>query len=98
MLNAVEATNGSSTVRVEVGEKESPFIRVKDDGHGIPDAFMQHVLFKPFTSTKKQGMGIGLYQSRQIIEAHGGRIEVVSSLDHGSEFTVWLPKMQAVVA
>jgi putative PEP-CTERM system histidine kinase len=98
MLNAVEATNGSSKVRVEVGEKESPFIRVKDEGHGIPDAFMQHVLFKPFTSTKKQGMGIGLYQSRQIIEAHGGRIEVVSSLDHGSEFTVWLPKMQAVAA
>jgi putative PEP-CTERM system histidine kinase len=98
MLNAVEATNGSSKVRVEVGEKESPFIRVKDEGHGIPDAFMQHVLFKPFTSTKKQGMGIGLYQSRQIIEAHGGRIEVVSSLDNGSEFTVWLPKMQAVAA
>jgi putative PEP-CTERM system histidine kinase len=98
MLNAVEATKGSTTVRVEVGEKESPFIRVKDEGHGIPASFMQHVLFKPFASTKKQGMGIGLYQSRQIIEAHGGRIEVVSSIGHGSEFTVWLPKIQAVTA
>lgn len=94
MLNAVEATDGSTPVRVEVGENGSPFIRVKDDGCGIPAEFMRHVLFKPFTSTKKQGMGIGLYQSRQIIEAHGGRIEVESRIDHGTEFTVWLPKMQ----
>ena len=98
MLNAVEATDGSTPVRVEVGENGSPFIRVKDEGCGIPAAFMKHVLFKPFTSTKKQGMGIGLYQSRQIIEAHGGRIEVVSTIDQGSEFTVWLPKMQAETA
>ncbi len=94
MLNAVEATEGNTPVEVEVGENGSPFIRVKDKGCGIPEAFIQHVLFKPFTSTKKQGMGIGLYQSRQIIEAHGGRIEVESSIDQGSEFTVWLPKMQ----
>lgn len=96
MLNAVEATDGNASVKVEVGENESPFIRVKDEGCGITAQFMRHVLFKPFTSTKKQGMGIGLYQSRQIIEAHGGRIEVESSIDHGSEFTVWLPKMQEV--
>jgi putative PEP-CTERM system histidine kinase len=94
MLNAVEATDGSTPVKVEVGENGTPFIRIKDKGCGIPAAFVQHVLFKPFSSTKKQGMGIGLYQSRQIIEAHGGRIEVVSTLDQGSEFTVWLPKMQ----
>ncbi len=98
MLNAVEATDGSTPVRVEVGENGSPFIRVKDEGCGIPAAFLRHVLFKPFTSTKKQGMGIGLYQSRQIIEAHGGRIEVESRIDHGSEFTVWLPKMQSDTA
>lgn len=94
MLNAVEATDGNTPVSVEVGENGAPYIRVKDEGCGIP-AFMQRVLFKPFTSTKKKGMGIGLYQSKQIIEAHGGRIEVVSSVDQGSVFTVWLPKMQA---
>lgn len=98
MLNAVEATDGNTPVRVEVGENGSPFIRVKDEGCGIPEAFRQHILFKPFSSTKKQGMGIGLYQSKQIVEAHGGRIEVESSIDHGSEFTVWLPKMQAGIA
>lgn len=95
MLNAVEATEGNTPVTVEVGENGGPFIRVKDEGCGIPEAFVQHVLFKPFTSTKKQGMGIGLYQSRQIVEAHGGRIEVESRIDQGSEFTVWLPKTSA---
>ena len=94
MLNAVEATNGNTAVKVEVGGDEMPFLRVKDDGCGIAPAFMQHVLFTPFTTTKAAGLGIGLYQSKQIIEAHGGKIEVISTIDQGSEFTVWLPKMQ----
>lgn len=95
MLNAVEATNGNAPVTVEVGEDETPFFRVKDEGCGIAPAFLQHVMFTPFVSTKKTGLGIGLYQSKQIVEAHGGKIEVVSTVDQGSEFTVWLPKMQA---
>ncbi len=98
MLNAVEATNGTKPVKVEVGENGSLFFRVTDEGCGIAEAFVQHTLFKPFTSTKEQGMGIGLYQSRQIIEAHGGRIEVVSTIGQGSEFTVWLPRIQAEAA
>ncbi len=98
MLNAVEATDGRAPVTVEVGEEETPFFRVKDEGCGIPAAFIQHILFTPFNSTKKTGLGIGLYQSKQIVEAHGGTIEVVSTIDKGSEFTVWLPKMQTVSA
>ncbi len=93
MMNAVEATNGSKPVQVEVGERETPYFRVKDEGCGIPDAYLQNVLFKPFSSTKKHGLGIGLYQSKQIVEAHGGTIEVVSRVNQGSEFTVWLPKL-----
>ena len=97
MLNAIEATEGNTPVMVEVGENESPFIRVTDEGCGIPEMFLKHILFTPFNSTKKTGLGIGLYQSKQIVEAHGGTIEVVSAVDHGSEFTVWLPKMQPAI-
>ena len=48
-------------------------------------------LFEPFVTTKRKGLGIGLYQCRQIIEAHGGRIEVESCVGGGSTFTLWLP-------
>ena len=55
------------------------------------------MLFRsPFKSTKAKGMGIGLYQCKQIVEAHGGRIEVRSALAEGSEFVVCLGDRQAL--
>ncbi|PLX45169.1 MAG: hypothetical protein C0609_03685, partial [Deltaproteobacteria bacterium] len=48
-------------------------------------------LFKPFSTTKKKGFGIGLFQSRQIIYSHGGTISVHSEEGRGSIFTVRLP-------
>lgn len=92
MLNAVEASSGKRPVRVEVGMAEAPYFRVKDEGCGIPGDYLRDNLFTPFKSTKNKGLGIGLYQSKQIVESHGGKIDVKSELDMGSEFTVWLPK------
>jgi len=97
MLNAIEATDGKHPVTVEVGVDQVPFFRVKDDGCGIPDNFLRINLFTPFKSTKKTGLGIGLYQCKKIVEAHGGKIEVMSELDKGSEFTVWLPEGSGTV-
>ncbi|HEX2770699.1 MAG TPA: XrtA/PEP-CTERM system histidine kinase PrsK [Geobacteraceae bacterium] len=94
MLNAIESTAGKKPVTVEVGKEETPFFRVKDEGCGIPEDFLRNSLFTPFKSTKKKGLGIGLYQCKKIVEAHGGKIEVISELDKGSEFTVWLPDRQ----
>jgi putative PEP-CTERM system histidine kinase len=92
MLNAVEASDGTKPVTVEVGERDNPFLRVKDVGCGIPLEFQRHKLFAPFKTTKNRGLGIGLYHCKQIVEAHGGKIEVTSELNRGSEFTVWLQK------
>jgi putative PEP-CTERM system histidine kinase len=92
MLNAIEATEGKHPVTVEVGLAESPYLLVKDEGCGIPEDFLRNSLFTPFKSTKKKGLGIGLYQCKKIVEAHGGKIEVISELHKGSEFKVWLPK------
>jgi len=91
MLNAIESSAGNQPVTVEVGKEAAPFFRVKDEGCGIPEDFLRDSLFTPFKSTKKKGLGIGLYQCKKIVEAHGGKIEVISELDKGSEFTVWLP-------
>lgn len=93
VVNALEATDGKGPVRVEVGTGSEPFIRVSDNGCGIPEEFLRSQLFSPFKTTKKKGLGIGLYQCRQIVEAHGGRIDVESTVGKGTVFTVWLPSV-----
>lgn len=89
VVNALEATEGKGPVTVEVGQGSGPFVRVIDAGCGIADEFRPY-LFSPFRSTKKKGLGIGLYQCRQIVEAHGGRIDVESELGRETVFTVSL--------
>lgn len=90
-LNALEASPDGRPVTVTAGAATEPFVRVTDQGGGIDPEFVKNGLFEPFKSTKAKGMGIGLYQCKQIVEAHGGRIEVKSVVGEGAEFTVWLP-------
>ena len=89
IMNGIEASDTHESVAIEVGCSSVPYISVIDRGCGMPARFLRKELFKPFRTTKKQGLGIGLYQCRQIIEAHGGRIEVSSEEGSGSVFTVW---------
>jgi len=92
LLNAVEAVNGSGVIRVETGRRgEMAFIRVEDNGPGISEEYQRDQMFRPFRTTKDKGLGIGLYQSKQIMEAHGGRIEVSSIVGEGSVFMLYLP-------
>ncbi|MCC6345841.1 MAG: hypothetical protein IT388_01490, partial [Nitrospirales bacterium] len=60
----------------------------------MTEEFQRKHLFKPFFTTKEKGLGIGLYQCRQIVEAHGGSIEVSSAPGKGSVFTVALPSFR----
>jgi putative PEP-CTERM system histidine kinase len=66
-------------------------LSVSDNGEGMSREMMENSLFLPFRTTKKQGMGIGLFQSKMIVEAHGGRIEVESEEGKGTVFRVLLP-------
>jgi hypothetical protein len=59
--------------------------------------FMASSLFKPFQTTKKQGLGIGLFHCKKIVEAHGGRIEVESERGEGASFRVLLPSKKRSV-
>lgn len=86
-LNAVEASNGKP-VHVEIDEDEVPLVRVSDEGGGIAPDVLRQGLFKPFSSTKQHGMGIGLYHSRKIAEAHGASIGVNNRPGVGCTFTV----------
>lgn len=88
-LNGIDASQGEG-VLAEVGAEGAPYIRITDRGCGMSSPFIRQDLFNPFCSTKQQGLGIGLYQCRQIVGAHGGRVEVVSKEGVGTVFTVWL--------
>ena len=92
LVNAVEASNGAEPVRVSFGKRDkTAFVEVSDKGCGMSDDFIRDRLFQPFETTKKHGFGIGLYQCRQIMESHGGSIEVVSREGEGTTFTLLFP-------
>jgi putative PEP-CTERM system histidine kinase len=66
-------------------------LSVADGGRGMSADFIEQQLFKPFRTTKSGGLGIGLFQAKKIIEAHGGTIEVDSREGVGTTFTLRLP-------
>lgn len=92
--NALNYTNKGGTVKVLAKAQSGDFIfSVTDNGNGIPQSDIPN-LFKRFsqgTARKRStGTGLGLYLSRQIVEAHGGKIWVDSKVDKGSEFSFLL--------
>ena len=90
-LNALEAMpgGGALTVRSHLG---AGGIRIdfQDTGDGMSDEISSKI-FDPFFSTKEKGMGLGLCLAHNIVDAHGGRINVESTPKEGSTFTVVLP-------
>jgi signal transduction histidine kinase len=64
----------------------------------MSDEFMQESLFRPFKTTKQNGLGIGMFQSKMIVEAHGGRIAVASTPGKGTTFQVFLRAPHATAA
>lgn len=72
-------------------------VRVMDNGPGI-DPAVAPSLFDPFVSTKEGGMGVGLFISRRIVEAHGGSIVVEPAAGGGAVFRFTLPIAEEVVA
>ena len=79
-------------MRVETRQSDDwAIVSVADNGCGMSPAFLRASLFRPFQTTKKKGLGIGMFQSKMIVEAHRGKIRVESEPGAGTTFRVMLP-------
>lgn len=86
--NSMHALESSLQKRIVISAYEEDhlvIIEVADTGKGIPDKEMKEI-FVPFFSTRKDGSGIGLSLSKQIMSMHGGRMRVTSVLSEGTRF------------
>jgi CheY-like chemotaxis protein/anti-sigma regulatory factor (Ser/Thr protein kinase) len=106
LSNAVKFTEPGGSIRVSLGA-DSGFVRltVTDTGQGIEQAFLPHVFerFKqadPSSSRRHGGLGLGLALVRELVELHGGRVQVESpGLGEGTTFRVLLPaRVEGMIA
>lgn len=92
VLNAREAVSQNGQVRIDTAQSNGwAVLTVADNGCGMSPDFLRRSLFRPFQTTKKNGLGIGMFQSKMIVEAHGGRIEVETQTGKGTSFHILLP-------
>jgi signal transduction histidine kinase len=104
IMNGIEAMTADSSdhqreMLIEAAEDVADHIRiaVRDSGIGLKDQNIDQI-FKPFYTTKPQGIGIGLSISRSIIEAHGGQLWAVQNDGPGATFHFTLPIYRSVAA
>jgi putative PEP-CTERM system histidine kinase len=92
LTNAVQAVDGEGTVTVTVKHEDRyAVMSVSDTGCGMSEEFIRESLFVPFHTTKRGGWGIGLYQVKEFVERHQGKMSVTSKEGSGTTFQVTLP-------
>jgi signal transduction histidine kinase len=94
VLNALEAmSEPGGTLTVEAGQSANGAVvfSISDTGSGMTQSFVHNRLFRPFSTTKKTGVGLGLYTCREVVQANAGSIDVQSIEGLGTTFRVVLP-------
>lgn len=96
VINSLEAmgeTKGTLTITGGSAGDRQVFFSVSDTGPGMSKDFQERRLFHPFATTKRGGVGLGLYTCREVVRAHGGTIDVTSEVGVGTTFRVVLPSV-----
>ena len=95
VLNALEAMDKGGTLTIEAGQTDTgaPTFLVSDTGRGMSRTFIETRLFRPFSTTKKTGIGLGLYTCREVLRANAATIHVDSVEGAGTTFRVVLPSI-----
>lgn len=94
-LEAMAEQRGKLTITAGKTDGAKAFFSVSDTGEGMNERFIAERLFHPFATTKRKGVGLGLYTCREVVSANGGTIEVQSEQGVGTTFTVVLPSPQS---
>jgi len=91
--NAQDATKNDGDIIIDINYNNSTIVvKIIDTGIGMDEKFIAERLFKPFDTTKgNAGMGIGVYEANEYIHSLGGKIDVNSTLNKGTTFTISLP-------
>jgi two-component system, sporulation sensor kinase E len=93
IMNAIDVMPKGGTIYIDLVPTKTPEgvrIKIRDTGHGMDQEALD-MLFEPFHTTKDDGLGLGLFICKRIIEDHNGYIQAESQLGEGSRFNIWLP-------
>jgi signal transduction histidine kinase len=91
LLNGIQAIPKEGQVKVKVRREGGRVaVEIADTGRGIAEESLPKI-FRPFFTTRNEGTGLGLSLANGIVQSHGGKIEVSSSLGKGTQFKIWLP-------
>lgn len=92
VINARDAVGSNGCITIETKPNgEWVTLSVSDNGCGMTPDFVKNSLFRPFHTTKKQGLGVGMFQTKMMIEANSGSIQVTSKTGSGTTFRITLP-------
>jgi two-component system, sporulation sensor kinase E len=94
IINAVEAMQedkGVLSIAID-SDKQSHIVKIRDNGSGIAEENLSK-LFEPYFTSKRNGLGLGLAATLNILQSHKGRIEVTSEVNKGSQFTITFPSV-----
>jgi two-component system, sporulation sensor kinase E len=98
LINATEAiTSDQGRIKIVLSVKSQYYrVEITDNGCGIdPESISK--LFEPYFTSKRNGMGLGLASTLNVLQAHQGIVDVRSQLGEGTTFTITFPKAVEVV-
>lgn len=91
--NAIDASNQADKITLSAGFSEDRVsLEIRDEGEGMSTDFVQKQLFRPFSSTKDGGFGIGAYEARELTRQMNGSLSVTSELGKGTRFVLSFPR------
>ncbi len=96
VMNAIDAIPRGGNIYLDIIKTDNPNgqkVVIRDTGTGISEENMGK-LFNPFFTTKEEGLGLGLFICKNIIEDYKGTLNVESELGVGTAFTIWLPGLE----